>query len=147
MRWWDGSAWGPPTPAAQTAESRPAPMVPARGTAPALLPYARPGDNAKTLVILSHLGFVLGGFIMPLAVYLVDKTNPFVRHHATEALNFQLTVLLVAFVSMPLMLVFIGFFTLLAAVGGSVVFGIMGAVQASQGQWFRYPVSIRFLKP
>lgn len=169
VRWWDGSRWGPPTPArldrglvpgavpereGATSAAAPAGRFDAadrtggRGFAPVLLPHAVPGDNTKTLVILTHLGCVLGGFIMPLTVYLVEKRNPYVRHHAAEALNFQLTCLLVAVVSIPLMLVFVGFVTFLGAYVLSWVFGVMGAVKASQGQWWRYPLNLRlFVSP
>jgi uncharacterized Tic20 family protein len=133
-RWWDGSRWGPWG----------TPPAPAPAPVPATL---RGTENAKALVVLSHLGCVLGGFILPLVIFLVEKRDPFVRHHAAEALNFQLAVLLVVVLSIPLMLVLIGFLTLLAASVGSVVFGIVGAVKASQGQWWRYPLSIRFVKP
>jgi uncharacterized Tic20 family protein len=132
-RWWDGAQWGPWA----TSSAAPLPVpVPATGT-----------DNAKTLVIVSHLGCVLGGFILPLVVYLVEKRDPFVRFHAAEALNFQLTVLLVLVVSVPLMLLIVGFFTFLAAAVLNWVWGIMAAIKGGQGQWWRYPVNIRFVKP
>jgi uncharacterized Tic20 family protein len=110
-------------------------------------PAATGSDNSKILVILAHLGCVLGGFILPLVIYLVEKRDPFVRHHAAEALNFQLAVIVALVVSIPLMLLIVGFFTFLAAMVLNWVFGIMGAIKASQGQWWRYPVNIRFVKP
>jgi uncharacterized Tic20 family protein len=154
VRWWDGTCWGPPTPAGDGAEGggetgrarRRAAGGPDRDPAE-LLPYAAPGDNTMTLVTLAHLGFVLGAFIMPLAVYVVEKHHPYVRHHAAEALNFQITVLLVAVLSVPLMLIYVGFFTLLAAAAGSIVFGICGALQARRGRWWRYPVNVRIVHP
>jgi uncharacterized protein len=142
--WWDGQEWGPPRPVDEIA--RPAPPEPDE-PAPRLLPYAVPGDRTRVLVILSHLGFVFGAFIMPLAVYTVERSRPYVRHHATEALNFQLTVLVVAVLSVPLMAVYVGFGTLLLALVADVVFGVAGAVQASRGVWWRYPLSIRFVRP
>lgn len=124
FRWWDGGQWG---------EWRPA--VP---------PTA---DNAKTLALLAHLGTFVGGFIAPLIVFLVEKQNPWVRHHAAEALNFQLTVLVALFVSIPLFLVIVGFFTMLATIVCSYVFSIIGAVKAGRGEWYRYPITIRMIKP
>jgi uncharacterized Tic20 family protein len=98
-------------------------------------------------VTLTHLGFVLGGIITPMAVFLVEKHHPYVRHHAAEALNFQITVLLVAVLSIPLMLIYVGFVTLLAAALGNVVLGITGALQARRGRWWRYPVNVRIVHP
>lgn len=144
VRWWDGTGWGPPRPAGVDGPvARPQTVVAERK----LLPGAVAGDHTRALVMLSHLGFVLGWFIMPLSVYLVEKSNPYVRHHAAEALNFQLTVLIVVLVSLPLMLVVVGFFTLLAAVVADVVLGIVAAVQAGRGVWFRYPVNLRLVRP
>ncbi len=143
VRWWDGTGWGPPCAAPSAGQMPPEPVARRR----ALLPGAAPGDHTATLVVLSHLGFVLGAFIMPLSVYLVEKSNPYVRHHAAEGLNFQLTVLLAVVVSLPLMLVVVGFFTLAAAVAADVVFGIVAAVQASRGVWFRYPLNLRIVRP
>jgi len=146
VRWWDGTGWGPPRPA--DAAGRPVPdPEPAPVRAARVLPHAVPGDNTRSFVMLSHLGFVLGGFIMPLAVYLVEKSNPYVRHHATEALNFQLTVLIVALLSIPLMAVVVGFFTLAAVLVADVVFGIIGSVKAGRGVWWRYPVNLRLIRP
>ncbi len=139
-RWWDGTQWGPYAP----------PPPPRR-------------DSSQTLSVLSHLGTVAGGVILPLAVYLSEgKKNSFVRHHAREALNFQLTFLiaylgcfLLYFGSFILSLArddsFPGFFfpfpLMFLVWFGAIGFSIMGAVRASQGQWWRYPVAIRFLKP
>ncbi len=129
VRWWDGYQWGPP--------------VLTHGQ----VAMTAPADNTKTLVVLAHLGCVLGGFILPLVILLVEKRNPFVRHHAAEALNFQLTMMIVILVSIPLALVLVGFFTLIAAIVANYVFGIMGAVKAGRGEWFRYPVNLRMVKP
>ncbi len=54
---------------------------------PAAAPHERRHDE-KTLAILSHLGPILGGFVLPLVLFLVAKDKPYVRHHACEALNF-----------------------------------------------------------
>lgn len=143
MRWWDGTNWGAwATPPGSPAYPQQVPSPYGYGS-----PYPAANDNSKTLVVLSHLGCVIGGFILPLVVYLVEKQNPYVRHHAAEALNFQLTMLIAMAVSFVLLLVFVGFFTLLAAMVLNYVWGIMGAVKASQGQWWRYPISIRFVRP
>jgi len=145
VRWWDGSRWGPPRPAGLTGS----PDTPAGDDRrPArLLPHATPGDHSRTVAVLTHLGFVLGGFIMPLAVYRIERANPYLRHHAAEALNFQITVALVVLVSVPLMLVVVGFATLLLAVVADVVLGVIGAVQAARGVWWRYPVNLRLVRP
>ncbi len=143
-RWWDGAQWGPYAP-----------------------PPAAPQDSSQALSVISHLGTVMFVVVVPLVVYLTEgKKNSFVRHHAGEALNFQLTFLVVYlggfllffgsfFLStafsfagdgsfpgffLPFPLLFLSWF-------GAIGFSILGAVRASQRQWWRYPVAIRFLKP
>ena len=142
VRWWDGQAWGP-----------------------LAVPPAPPAN--KTLAIVTHLGPVLGGFILPLVIYCVcDKNDRYVVHHSSEGLNFSLTLLIVQVAWMALgLLAFVGLaagrsagaalglgaFGLVWLAGFAVtvagwVFAILAAVRASQGQWYRYPVCIRFVK-
>jgi uncharacterized protein len=116
----------------------------------------------------AHLaGLVLGlasaamlAFLGPLVVWLLKKDDhPFVDHHAKEALNFQLTVLLVIVGSVLLTVpvVIIGVLTLglalipivllvIAAVIAWVALPIIAAVKASNGEGYRYPVTIRFVR-
>lgn len=141
-RWWDGQAWGPYAPA--------------------------PGVNSddKTFSTLSHLGVVVGGFILPLVFYLIsdDRQRPETRWHAREALNFQLTFLATYIASFALMFVGIGigsainsglgvglgfglfFILIIAAVIANFVFSIIGALRANQGERWKYPISFRFIK-
>ena len=115
---------------------------------------AAPGrSDARTMALFAHLGVFVGGFIVPLIIYAtIGNQDPFVRHHASEALNFSLTYLLFALVGMILSLVtlgigFIVFFPLLMiAVVLHIVFAIMGAMKSNAGEWWRYPVNIRFVK-
>jgi uncharacterized Tic20 family protein len=101
--------------------------------------------------MFAHLAPFVGAlvglpFLGALVVYLVYKDrSAFVRGHALESLNFQLTLLIGYLISVVLFIVVIGFFT--AAVIGiaSIVFQILGAVAANRGEEYRYPVSIRFV--
>jgi uncharacterized protein len=84
--------------------------------------------------------------------------HPFTDHHAKESLNFQLTVLLVLVLSVALAipalifgvltlgigLVLLGVLAVVAAVAW-VVLPIIGAVKASNGEGYRYPLTIRFI--
>jgi uncharacterized protein len=143
MRWWDGTAWGP------------------------LAPGAKPIDDVsqgRTLAILSHFGIFAAYFVLPLVIRLTEgKKNEYVKHHSAEALNFMLTVILFWIViGIPAFIVTavtmptgrhvsppIGFFVMMGVwfvVGvGVLVCCVLGAVRASQGVWWRYPVSIRFV--
>ena len=120
------------------------PPAPPAGAAPA--PPLQPSEE-RTWAILSHVGGIILGFIAPLITYLVFKDRgPFIRHHSAQALNFQLTVLIGYIASGLLMFVLIGFLTYIAVWVLSIVFAILAGVAASRGEWYKYPISIPFLK-
>ncbi|HEX2704973.1 MAG TPA: DUF4870 domain-containing protein, partial [Candidatus Lustribacter sp.] len=84
--------------------------------------------------------------LVPLVVYLVYKDrSPFVRQHASEALNFQITACIGYVVSVILVFVIIGIFTFAAIALCAVIFAILGTVAANDGRPYRYPVNIRFV--
>jgi uncharacterized protein len=89
------------------------------------------------------LGIVLG----PLAVYLGRRDNStFVAAHAKEALNFNITVLIATVVCMLLMMVFIGFLLGTALFVAWLVLTLIAAIRASEGELYRYPLSLRLIK-
>lgn len=109
-----------------------------------------PADQ-RTWAIASHLSAFLSAivalsFLGPLIMYLVLKDRgDFVRKHSSEILNFQLTMWIGLLISFPLMLVGIGFLTAAAIGLAMLVFQILGAVAASEGRDYRYPLTIRFV--
>ena len=95
----------------------------------------------------------IGCFIGPLVIWLVKKdTMPFVDDQAKEALNFNITVAIIFFVLFVLTLVTLGigiFLTLplMVIVGIAwLVFTIIAAVKANQGERYRYPMTLRLVK-
>lgn len=106
---------------------------------------------AAHLTALAAL-FVGLPFMGPLVVYLVKKENPFVRRHAAEALNFNLSVMLytivLAIVTFVLLFVLVGFLLIplfVVLFAGWIIFVIVAAVAASRGEEYRYPLTIRFV--
>ena len=67
-------------------------------------------------------------------------------YHGKEAVNFQITMALALGVSLLLMLVIIGVF--LASIVGIIwlVFTIIAAIKANNGEYYRYPITFRFIK-
>jgi len=112
-------------------------------------PVARvgPSGNDKIWSILSHLSAWLGvGFILPLVVYLaMRKESAYVAENAREALNFHISVLIYGICCIPLVFVFIGVPLLIALAIGSLVFAIIAAVKASDGECYRYPLTLRLV--
>ncbi|WP_208012634.1 DUF4870 domain-containing protein [Cellulomonas shaoxiangyii] len=114
---------------------------------PPVAPPLRP-DEERTWAVLAHVLPLVVSFVGPLVVWLVCRgRGPFVEHHAKESLNFQLTVLGATMVSFVLMVASFGLLTLLpfgVLVVGAVLH-VLGAVAASRGEWYRYPVSVRLI--
>lgn len=116
----------------------------------------------KQIGMLSHILGLFLGFIAPLIIYFViDKNDkPFTKHHATEALNWQISIILAVFgifisivilFFMPYVLIqfiaiIFGYFAFIVIGILDLVFCIMGTVKASRGEYYRYPISIRLVK-
>jgi uncharacterized Tic20 family protein len=82
-----------------------------------------------------------------MVVYLVMRTDsPFVTHHAREALNFHLSLLVYAVVCIPLCFLIVGIPLLIAIGIGGIVCSIVAAVKASEGIYYQYPLAIRFFR-
>jgi len=138
LRWWDGQTWGQ----FQQAAAAPAPMA------------TTSGSPQNTAAMAHYLGaglllFACGlNWIGPLVIYSGQgKTDAFVRDQAAEAFNFQLTVTIAAVISFGLVFVAIGLLLLPLVIIGGVIFGVMGGMAAGRGEWYRYPFSIKFVKP
>ena len=110
--------------------------------------------EARKWAMLCHMaalaGLIGNGICFlagPLVVWLVKKdTDPFVDEQGKEAVNFQITMFIAAFVCAPLILILVGIFLLIAVGIMMVVFPIIGAIKASDGEHYRYPFAIRFIK-
>lgn len=99
--------------------------------------------SALAMFILPAAGNIIG----PLIVYLIKKDEySFVDDQGKESLNFQITVTILMFASAILIIIGIGILLLLAIGIAALVFTIIAAVRANEGEFYRYPWSIRFLK-
>ncbi len=105
-----------------------------------------PGDE-KLWATLVHIGGIFFSFLPALIGYLVLKDRgPFVRAHSATALNFQITIAIAFAVGGILSVVGIGLLIILAAWVVDLVFSIVAAVRANQGQWYTYPLAITFVR-
>ena len=105
-----------------------------------------PSDE-KLWAVLVNLGGIFLSFFPALIGYLALKDRgPFVRAHTATALNFQLTLLIAYVVGGILTVVLIGIPILIAVGVIAVVFPIIAAVKAGSGQWYTYPLAIRFVR-
>lgn len=137
QRWWDGTQW--------TEHTQAPAQVPAT-TAQGQQGMATGGQDERTMAMLSQLLGIFTGFLGPLVMYLIAKDDqPFFKHHAAEALNFQITVTIAYVASVLLMIVLIGFILFPLVWVGALVLEIMATMAANRGEWYRYPISIRMV--
>lgn len=108
-------------------------------------------DQERTWAGAAHWGCVIGAFVAlallaPLIIMLVKgNESPFVRRHAVESLNFQISMLIYLIVSVVLVFVIVGIFMLVGLAILWLVCVIVGSVKASNGEEYRYPLAIRFV--
>lgn len=94
-------------------------------------------------ILGNGIGFLLG----PLVVWLIKREDhPFIDEQGKEAVNFQITMFLALLVSALLALVLIGFLFMIIIAFLMIIFPIIGAIRASDGKNYRYPVSLRLIK-
>lgn len=118
-------------------------------TSPPPAPSGAPSDDQKTLALITHLSGIVLGFIVPLIIWLVNKDQPdkaFITDQSKEALNFQITLLMVYVVGIVLSIILIGALINLAAWLACIVLSIIGGLAAQKGQAYRYPFAIRLIK-
>jgi len=92
--------------------------------------------------VVPGIGHVLG----PLIVWLIKRgDSPEIDAHGKKALNFQISMLIYNLVAGVLCLVLIGFALLAVLHILNVVFVILAALKAGEGQMYRYPLTIRLI--
>ncbi|WP_341954532.1 DUF4870 domain-containing protein [Salinibacterium sp. TMP30] len=120
-------------------------------TPPNSSPYApiqpmSPSDE-KLWSTLIHIGGIFFAFIPALVGYLVFKDRgPFVRAHTRTALNFQITMYIGFFLGGILSIAGIGVLIILAIGVIIVIFSIIAAIAANNGQAYSYPLTFAFIK-
>ena len=103
-------------------------------------------SDDQTMGMLAHLLGIFTGFLGPLIIFLIKKDDsPYIRHHAAQSLNFQLTLMIAYFVSALLILVLIGLLLFPILFIGALVLQIMASVAANRGEMYRYPMTIQFV--
>jgi hypothetical protein len=101
--------------------------------------------HLSALVALT--GLPLGHVLGPLVVWLIKrKTHPFIYEQGKESLNFQLSMTLYTLIIAPLIFIKIGMGLIFILVVINFILVIIASLRAYQGEIFRYPFKIRFIK-
>ena len=117
---------------------------------------AAPADkDARLWATFTHLaafagllGVPFGSIIGPLVLWLIKKNEmPFVDYNGKEALNFQISITIYSIASLPLIcggpLILIVIIPLVIV---SMIFTIIAAIKANNGEYYKYPITIRMIK-
>ncbi|MFD2932647.1 DUF4870 domain-containing protein [Spirosoma flavum] len=116
-------------------------------------PISLSESDARMWAMLAHLSAIPGSFVLigsvvaPLIIWQIQKEkSAYVDYHGKEAVNFQITMAIAAAISFLLMILVIGVFLLFVVGVVWLVFTIIAAVKANNGEYYRYPLTIRFIK-
>jgi uncharacterized Tic20 family protein len=100
----------------------------------------------RNFAVIAHLLGILTMFVGALIIWLIKKDDsPFVDDQAKEAINFQITIFIAQAVAGFLTAIAIGCFILPVILVANIVLCIVAALAASQGQWYRYPMTLRLI--
>ena len=114
-------------------------------------------SEEHTWGMLAHIGVLVAawfamGFLCPLIIWLVFRfRSDFVRRHAIESLNFQISLLIYTAIAVVLILITFGLGVLiivpLILIGAvaALVFIVLATMAASSGRDYRYPLTIRLV--
>jgi uncharacterized Tic20 family protein len=107
-----------------------------------------PTQDDKTMAMLAHLLGIFTGFIGPLIIWLIKKDqSPYVNDQGKEALNFQLTMLIIHLALIPTCfcwpVLLVG---QLAAHAVRIIFAIIAAVKSHGGEAYRHPICFRMVR-
>lgn len=118
-------------------------------------------SDTRMWAMFSHFGFIIGGFLTPLIIWQVKKTeSPFIVANAKNALNWGLSLMVIIFAIVIVMILgslaagprnmvfVIGFFYLIifVLVIMNIVVSLMAGLKANKGEVGAYPFGIKFIK-
>ena len=87
------------------------------------------------------------GWLAPLLIWLTRRDyDSFAAEQAKEALNFQITTVILSIIAGILCFILIGFPMLLGLILGNIIFSIVGAIKVHGGEPYRYPYNIRMIR-
>lgn len=112
--------------------------------------YPQVSADARNWATLSHLSsfvmfFGIPALVGPLVMWLLRRDDPWTEYHAKEALNFNISFLIYGVVAALSIVLLVGLILLPAVVITWFVLVIRAAVRTSAGEYYRYPMTMRFV--
>ncbi len=114
-----------------------------------------PESEERNWSLFSHLGMIAGAvlpipflnILVPLLSWQINKDkSDYITDHAIEALNFQITMMIIYLGCALMCIILIGIPMLFVAIALNVIYSIIAAVKASNGEYYDYPFNFRFIK-
>jgi len=109
--------------------------------------------NDNQLLVIAHLSQLLdfitgfGGFIVPLVLWVTQKDR--VREmdeHGKSILNFQISLFIYTLICIPLIFALgLGIVGLVVLCAIAVIFPVVNAIRASNGESPSYPISLTII--
>lgn len=110
-------------------------------------------NRERSLAMLCHLsafaGIIIpfGNLLGPLLVWLLAKEDhPLVDDQGRESLNFQISIFLYSIVAFALVFLIVGIPLLVVLVLFALIQVIIASISANNGNAYRYPLCMRFIK-
>jgi len=93
------------------------------------------------------IGIPFGNILGPLVLWAIKKDEmPSVNEHGKESINFQISMTIYTIIAGLSILIAIGIVLLPAIIVLNLVLVIIAGVKAANGEFYRYPLTIRFIK-
>jgi uncharacterized Tic20 family protein len=107
----------------------------------------------RQLIVLTHLSQLItlvigfGSLILPLILWMTNKEKVYqMDTHGKNIINFQLSILIYSIICIPLILLLgLGILGLIALAFVAIIFPIINAIKASNGETPTYPLSINII--
>ncbi|MCD4746663.1 MAG: DUF4870 domain-containing protein [Bacteroidales bacterium] len=110
-------------------------------------------NDEKMWGMFCHLSALAGYFIPfgniigPLIIWSIKKDEyAFVNEQGKEAINFQISILIYIVITIPFIFILIGIPIMIAIGIFSLVMVIIAGIKANNGESFKYPLCISFIK-
>lgn len=108
----------------------------------------------RQLIVLTHLSQLItlvigfGSLILPLILWTTNKEKVSqMDQHGKNIINFQLSILIYSIICIPLILLLgLGILGLIVLAFVSIVFPVINAIKASNGETPTYPLSITIIR-
>jgi uncharacterized Tic20 family protein len=115
------------------------------------MPVMSSTPDDRLFAMLCHLGTLVtvvpfANIIVPLVIWFIKKDkSPLVNDQGKEALNFQITIMIGYVIGFVLVLFVVGIFLLIALGIYHLIFSIIAAIKAYDGNAYRYPFTLRLI--